>query len=294
MKEAQAKQTPEVEKKSSQPQPFLKWAGGKRQLLHVIRSYIPRQFKTYYEPFVGAGAVLFDLRPDQAVINDINEELINCYRVIKESPEALLKDVRKHRNEKEYFYSIRALDRSSNYKTLSPVERASRVIYLNKSCYNGLYRVNSKGEFNTPFGRYKNPQYVQEETILAISRYLNRNSVEIKNTSFDAVVETAEKDDFIYFDPPYDPVSETASFTSYSLSPFGRKEQVYLKETADLLGRRGCKVMLSNSATEYIQELYKEYYQIRVPASRSINSVGSSRGKIDELLILNYEPGRQK
>lgn len=292
MKEAKAKQTPEVEKKNSQPQPFLKWAGGKRQLLPVIRRYIPRQFKTYYEPFVGAGAVLFDLRPEQAVINDINGELINCYRVIKESPEALVKDVRKHRNEKAYFYSVRALDRNPNYKVLSPVERASRLIYLNKSCYNGLFRVNSKGEFNTPFGKYKNPRYVQEEAILAISRYLNRNSVEIKNTGFDAAVETAAKGDFIYFDPPYDPVSETASFTSYSLSPFGREEQVHLKETADLLGRRGCKVMLSNSATEYIQELYKEYRTIRVPASRSINSVAGSRGKIDELLILNYEPDR--
>ncbi len=173
MKEAQAQQAAREEKKNSQPQPFLKWAGGKRQLLPVIRHYMPEKFKTYYEPFVGAGAVLFDLQPGQAVINDINEELINCYRVIKDSPQALLEDVRKHRNEKEYFYAVRALDRSPEYKALSPVERASRIIYLNKSCYNGLFRVNSKGEFNTPFGKYKNPQYVQEETILAVSRFLN-------------------------------------------------------------------------------------------------------------------------
>lgn len=291
---AHLKKAAEEGKKNTQPQPFLKWAGGKRQLLPVIRTYLPSSFKTYYEPFVGAGAVLFDLQPQQAVINDINEELINCYRVIKESPEALLADIRKHRNEKDYFYAVRSLDRSADYKALSEVERASRIIYLNKSCYNGLYRVNSKGEFNTPFGKYKNPQYVQEETILAVSRYLNRNQVEISNKSFDVVVEPAGKHDFVYFDPPYDPVSQTASFTSYSLSPFGRAEQLRLKETTDNLSRRGCKVMLSNSATEYITELYKDYNTIRVPASRSINSVASSRGKIDELLILNYEPGEQK
>lgn len=291
---AQIKQATKKEEDKGQPQPFLKWAGGKRQLLPVIRIHIPPTFATYFEPFVGAGAVLFDLQPQKAVINDINEELINCYRVIKESPEALLADIRKHRNEKDYFYAIRALDRSAAYRELTAVERASRIIYLNKSCYNGLYRVNSKGEFNTPFGKYKNPQYVQEETILAVSRYLNSNQVEISNKSFDAVVESAGKHDFVYFDPPYDPVSETASFTSYSLSPFGRAEQLLLKETADSLSKRGCKVMLSNSATEYIAELYKDYHTIRVPASRSINSVASSRGKIDEFLILNYEPGEQK
>lgn len=288
---AQAKQAAEEEKKPSQPQPFLKWAGGKRQLLPVIRTYLPLQFTTYYEPFVGAGAVLFDLQPRRAVINDINEELINCYQVIKHSPDALLQDIQKHRNEKEYFYATRALDRSAAYGKLNPVERASRIIYLNKTCYNGLYRVNSRGEFNTPFGRYKNPQYVQAETILAISNYLNKNKVEITNLGFEAVVETAGTNDFVYFDPPYHPLSETASFTSYSLAPFGKAEQLRLKETADRLGGRGCKVMLSNSATDFILELYKEYRTIRVPASRSINSVAGSRGKIDELLILNYEPG---
>lgn len=293
MKE-RVKQATAKEEEKGQPQPFLKWAGGKRQLLPVLRSHFPATFKTYFEPFVGAGAVLFDLQPQKAVINDINEELINCYRVIKEAPLALLEDVRKHRNEKDYFYAIRSLDRSAAYKELNAVERASRLIYLNKSCYNGLYRVNSRGEFNTPFGKYKNPQYVQEETILAVSSYLNNRQVEICNTSFNEVVEKAGKNDFVYFDPPYDPLSETASFTSYSLAPFGKEEQVRLKETADGLSKRGCKVMLSNSATPYIRELYKDYYTIRVPASRSINSVAGKRGKIDEFLIMNYEPGRQK
>jgi len=278
-------------------QPFLKWAGGKRQLLPYIRKYLPNlsKSKVYYEPFIGAGAVLFDLQPQKAFINDANSELINCYQVIKDDVEALIEDIKKHRTDSsEYFYRIRELDRSPAYKDLSPVERASRIIFLNKTCFNGLFRVNSQGQFNVPYGNYKNPTLVDEIVIKAICNYLNQNNITITNLDFAEAVATAKKGDFIYFDPPYDPVSDTASFTGYNLDKFDREEQTRLKTVYDKLHAKGCKVMLSNSSTDFIKDLYKEYRTIIIPANRNINSVGTGRGQINEFLILNYEPDSEK
>ncbi len=271
-------------------QPFLKWAGGKRQLLPTIRKYLPQTFNTYYEPFVGAGALLFEMQPKKAVINDVNTDLINCYTVIRDLPTDLIQDLKKHENSSEYFYSIRELDRTNEFKNLNLIERASRIIYLNKTCYNGLFRVNRQGQFNSPFGRYKKPNYFNPEVLYAISSYLNENDVKILNVDFSKVVETAEKGDFIYFDPPYDPLSETSSFTGYSLNQFGKSEQERLKDVFEALTIKGCKVMLSNSSTEFISKLYEDYNIVRIQANRNINSVGSGRKKIEEYLILNYNP----
>lgn len=271
-------------------QPFLKWAGGKRQLLPEINKYIPKKFNTYYEPFVGAGAVLFHLQPKKAVINDINKELINTYIAIRDHVDELIESLRKHKNEKEYFYKIRDLDRKKEYDNISMVERASRIIYLNKTCYNGLFRVNSQGFFNVPFGNYKNPNIVNEIVLRAVHKYLNSNNITILNVDFEEAVENAKKGDFIYFDPPYDPISDTSSFTGYSLYGFDKDDQIRLKNVFVELDKKGCKVLLSNSATDFIKDLYRDYRIEIVYANRNINSIASKRGKIDEVLVMNYDP----
>jgi len=271
-------------------QPFLKWAGGKRQLLPEIRKHIPQEFNHYYEPFVGAGAVLFDLEPNKAIINDVNSELINVYKVIKNNIEELIEDLKKHKNEPDYFYEIRGMDRTKEYKQLSPVKKASRLIYLNKTCFNGLFRVNSRGEFNVPFGKYKNPKIVNEEILRATNIYFNNNQISILNTDFTKAVSNAQKGDFVYFDPPYDPLTETSSFTSYSLNGFNKDDQERLRDTFLELHNRGCYVLLSNSDTEFIKEIY-DHPNIKIEkvyANRNINSKGSGRGKISEVLIRNY------
>ena len=270
-------------------QPFLKWVGGKRQLLPEIRKHYPADYNTYYEPMVGGGAVLFDLTPKKAVISDVNPDLIEAYTVIRDSLPELIQSLQKHSNTQEYFYEIRALDRNEElFKSLTPVERVSRLIYLNRTCFNGLYRVNKSGFFNVPFGKYKNPKILNEEGLTSVSKFLNENDIQIKHADFAMAIEETAKGDFVYIDPPYDPVSKTASFTSYSKLDFDKQEQVRIKENLDKLHKKGCKVLLSNSATDFIKDLYKDYDVMIVRASRNINSVASKRGKIDEVLIKNY------
>lgn len=277
--------------------PFLKWAGGKRQLLPEILKYIPKKKLTkniYYEPFIGGGALLFERQPKRAVINDSNVELINCYEVIRDSVDDLIECLRDHKNhhDETYYYKIRDLDRSSKeYSKLSNIHKAARIIFLNKTCYNGLFRVNSQGQFNVPFGRYKNPNVLDEAVLRAVSKYLNNPQIKILNTDFEEAVKDAKKGDFIYFDPPYDPVSDTASFTGYDINGFNKDEQKRLKKVFDELSKKGCLVMLSNSYTDFIQELYQEYQEnfIKVKATRSINSKALKRGVVDEILIINYK-----
>lgn len=275
--------------------PFLKWAGGKRQLLPEIKKYLPKNIgkTTYFEPFLGGGALLFDLQPKTAIVNDSNKELINCYRVIKDKVEELIEILKIHKakNSKEYYDYLRGIDRSKEYREYSDIQKAARIIYLNKTCYNGLFRVNSKGHFNVPFGRYKNPNILDEAVLRGINDYLNQKSVTFLNRDFAEAVESAKKGDFIYFDPPYDPVSNTASFTGYDINGFNQNEQRRLKQVVDELTEKGCYVMLSNSATDFILDLYKDYKEtIVVSATRSINSNALKRGKIDEVLVLNYVP----
>lgn len=274
-------------------QPFLKWAGGKRQLLAQISKLYPKKFVTYYEPFIGAGAVFLDLQWKKAVINDANSELINCYKVIRDSPEALIKEVEKHPHSKQYFYELRSQDRVEGFQSRCPIYRAARIIYLNKTCFNGLFRVNSSGQFNVPFGDYTNPRIIERSSIKALSTYLNSHAVTILEGDFELAVAKAKKNDFIYFDPPYDPLSDTSSFTGYSLNAFGKDQQVRLKDLAVRLCSQGSKVLLSNSATPFIYDLYSDsnlFRIIEVEANRNINSVGSGRRKINELLIVgNYD-----
>ena len=272
-------------------QPFLKWAGGKRQLLPVIKEYLPKKFGQYYEPFIGAGAVLFSLQPKKSIINDTNSELINCYQVIKDNPEELLNlcDEHREKNSKEYFYFLREQDRRDDFKDRSPLERAARIIYLNKTCFNGLFRVNSSGQFNVPYGNYANPVIVDPAVIKSVSAYLNQRDVRILEGDFAKAVSTARRGAFIYFDPPYHPISDTSSFTGYSVNGFGEAEQVRLKELCDKLTERGCQILVSNSSASLIKEIYSDpkYEIVEVKASRAINAVASRRGRINELLIHN-------
>jgi DNA adenine methylase len=268
------------------PHPFLKWAGGKRQLLSQIDLYIPKSFNKYIEPFVGGGALFFYLLPKNAILNDINQDLINAYRVIKENVSELITSLKKHKNEEEYFYKIRSVDRNlDEFKTWSDVEKASRIIYLNRCCYNGLYRVNSKGYFNAPFGKYKNPKICNEENLKLVHKVLK--DVKLMNTSFELCLNYAKKDDFIYFDPPYVPISESANFTSYTKSSFKKEDQIKLFNVFKELDQKGCKLLLSNSYNEFILKLYKNYQINIVYAKRAINSNPDKRGEIKELLIIN-------
>jgi DNA adenine methylase len=268
--------------------PFLKWVGGKRQLLPAINQLIPQSFNTYYEPFIGGGAVLFNLQPSNAIINDFNPELVNVYQVIKDQPEALIEELKAHKNEADYFYAIRALDRQSGYSKLSAVKKASRIIYLNKTCYNGLYRVNNAGEFNSPFGKYKNPNIVNDTTIRAVSEFLNQSNVKVLNGDFETAIESSQDGDFVYFDPPYVPVSQSASFTGYVQGGFNLTEQERLRNVCNQLNDKGVKFLLSNSSTPVIHDLY-QHFDIRiVKATRAINSNAAKRGAIDEVLIKNY------
>lgn len=267
------------------PYPFLKWAGGKRQLLSQIDQYLPLLFNKYIEPFVGGGALFFYLLPENAILIDNNPVLINTYNVIKENVEELIELLSQHKNEKKYYYEWRNIDRTEEFKNWSNVEKASRTIYLNRCCYNGLYRVNSKGQFNTPFGFYKNPNYCNKENLRAVNKILQ--NVKILHGSFEICLDYAEKDDLIYFDPPYVPLSKTANFTSYTKESFKKKSQIKLFNIFKKLDDIGCKLILSNSYNEFNLDLYKNYNIITLKARRVINSNAKKRGFIKEVLILN-------
>lgn len=275
-------------KKNNLVAPFVKWAGGKRQLLPELVKRIPK-FTTYCEPFVGGGALLLHLQPQKAIVNDFNKELINTYIAIKDDIEQLIQYLLSYKNDSESYYKVRELDRSPLFNNLSDTEKASRLIYLNKTCYNGLFRVNSQGEFNSPFGSYKSPNIVNEPILRAVHNYLNNAAITFLNGDFEIAVKNLKKGTFVYFDPPYDPVSTSSNFTGYTNVGFGRQEQVRLKNVCDELNSKGIKFLLSNSSTDFILDLYKEYKIEIIPAKRIINSNASLRGNIDEVLIRNYE-----
>ena len=269
--------------------PFLKWVGGKRQLMNEIEPLIPSKISTYYEPFIGGGAVLLNQQPKRAIVNDYNSELINVYKMVRDHVEELIEDLATHENESEYFYRIRVQDREEGFENLSALKRASRVIYLNKTCFNGLYRVNSSGEFNTPFGRYKSPNIVNEPVLRAVSRYLQNNDIELLSGDFEDALKGVRKGAFVYLDPPYDPVSKSSNFTGYVEGGFGSDQQERLRNVCIKLHQKGVNFLLSNSATPFIKELYKDFEIIEVGAKRHINSVASKRGEVTEVLVRNYE-----
>lgn len=267
---------------------FIKWAGGKKQLLEQFKEHFPKKIERYFDPFVGGGAIAFYIlkkyKPKEVFISDINEELINVYLVVQNNVEELIEILKEYKKEhsKEVYYEVRAEDP----RFLSDVSRAGRFIYLNKTCFNGLYRVNSKGEFNVPIGSYKNPGICQEEDLREISELLK--DVKIRVLSFEKVLEDAKKEDFIYFDPPYYPLKKGKSFTTYTKGNFLEEEQKKLAEVFKKLDDRGCKVMLSNSDTKFIKDLYKDYPIKFVKATRMINCDASKRGKINEVVVKNY------
>lgn len=278
-------------KKNNLVVPFVKWAGGKRQLLPELIKRVPK-FTTYCEPFVGGGALFFYLQPKKAIINDFNKDLINTYITIQNDVESLIQHLSTYKNDSESYYKIRELDRTPLFHRMSATEKASRLIYLNKTCYNGLFRVNSMGEFNSPFGSYKSPNIVNEPTLRAIHNYFQNADVTFLSGDFEAAVKGLKKGTFVYFDPPYDPVSASSNFTGYTNLGFGKQEQIRLKEVCDELNAKGIKFLLSNSATDFILDLYKEYNIEKISAKRVINSNANNRGNVDEVLIRNYDENK--
>lgn len=272
--------------------PFVKWAGGKRQVIDKLKLYAPDKYNTYYEPFVGGGALLFELSPRKAVINDYNEELMNIFNCIKDETKftKMCNELNHHEtnHSEDYYYEIRNKDRDkAKFKRMADYKRAARTIYLNKACFNGLYRVNSKNEFNVPFGKKIKVNTYEGQNLGIIHSYLNFNDITILNTDFEEAVKTAKKNDFIYFDPPYD--SEKQIFTSYTENGFGKDEQIRLAKVYKELADRGCYVMLSNYNTPLIKDLYKDYNIHIIEAKRNINANGKKRGKVEEVIITNYE-----
>jgi DNA adenine methylase len=265
--------------------PFVKWVGGKRQLMPLLRLNTPKSYKSYIEPFIGGGALLFSMLPRKGLVSDINPELINTYTVVRDDVEALIRSLKRHKNDEAHFYKVRAKMPSK----MSPVQRASRFIYMNKTCFNGLYRENSRGQFNTPFGRYTNPNIADADNLRTVSEYLNQSNITIAHQDYTTTALSAKKGDFVYFDPPYYPMSATASFTKYVKGDFNAQNQIELSEIFCTLARRGCYVMLSNSNTDFIKDLYKDFQLIEVEANRFINCQGAKRGKqAVEVLVKSY------
>lgn len=262
--------------------PFLKWVGGKRALLPQISGRYPGHFGRYFEPFLGGGAVFFDLQPQVGVLSDLNDELVVAYGVVQQDVERLIRHLGQHRNDEDYFYALRATDPEA----LEPVERASRLIYLNRTCFNGLYRVNGKGRFNVPFGRYKNPTICNPNALRAAHAALQ--GVALHHRGYEAILDEARKGDFIYIDPPYHPRTATSDFTAYTAGGFSAQDQARLAEAFTTLDRRGCKLMLSNSDTPLIQELYAGFHVESVAAPRLVNRDATKRGPVDEVLVRNY------
>jgi DNA adenine methylase len=264
--------------------PILKWAGGKNGLISQFAPHFPRRsdFKRYLEPFLGGAAVFFYLQPEQSFLFDLNAQLVEVYTVLRDDVEGLINALKLHFNDRDYFYTTRAQDPSK----LTPVERASRFIFLNRTCYNGLYRVNRQGQFNVPYGDYKNPTICDDPGLRAASAALQSAMLEVAD--FEIVLEYAQIHDLVYFDPPYEPLSRTSSFTSYTSNGFTSADQYRLAEVFTTLDARGCFLMLSNSNTTLIRELYRDFHLYEINARRAINSKGNGRGVIKELLVTNF------
>ncbi len=276
---------------SDRPSPFLKWAGGKGSLLHHLLPLVPERLSDYFEPFLGGGALFFAIcsrtADFHAHLSDINSELINSYKVIKDRPDELIQLLSRLQHEyyhsksmSEYFYEKR------KWRPSDPIESAARLIFLNKTCYNGLYRVNSHGEFNVPFGRYEKPKILDAENIQAVSRALRDTRADLLTTNYKSLLPNCGKNDLVYLDPPYQPQSKTSSFTDYAPGGFSEKDQLELAEGFKGLVDRGCTVILSNSKNSLTSRLYEEFEMRSVTVNRPINSVGEGRTGYQELIVL--------
>ncbi len=277
--------------KDSTVKPFVKWVGGKRLSLPKLMKFVPEHIDTYVEPFVGGGAMLFAIKFKRAIINDSNEELINAYRTIRDDVDALIEILRDMPYELEFFKEVRAWDRDkeSFYKR-SNTERAARLIYLLKTCFNGLYRVSKKNYFNTPFGKAANPTICDIPTLKAVHEFLNTHDIEICNEGYDTVLKRIPDDSFVYLDPPYAPLSTTSSFTSYQPGQWLDEDQCILADHCKMLNKRKIKFMQSNSTAPICFNLYKRYQINTLDSIRRINAQGDGRGAIKELVITNYDP----
>jgi DNA adenine methylase len=267
----------------ARPRPFLKWAGGKGQLLPELLPRLPATFGAYHEPFVGGGALFFELfsagRLGRALLSDRNPGLIDVYTAIRDDVAGVIAALRRHRNDSDHFYAVRALDPAA----LSPVARAARSIFLNKTCFNGLWRENASGRFNVPFGRNANPTICDEPNLRAVSRALA--AAELRVADFAEVADRAAPGDLVYFDPPYVPVSASSSFTAYHKEPFGPPQQEALRDVFGALAARGVHVVLSNSDVPFVRELYADFRIDRIEATRSINCRADRRGAVGEVVV---------
>lgn len=287
-------------------EPILKWAGGKRQLLDELKSHIPQSYNDFYEPFFGGGALFFDLQPNSGRINDRNKRLVNFYEIVRDNPDKLINlaeefcdpesdpdperrysdNNRKGKEISNYYYQQREIfNCRPNDERLDNIEEAALLLYLNRTCFNGLYRENKSGEFNVPIGRYANPDWVREKQIREASNVLD--NVEIDNKDFSYIIDKCDKDDFVYFDPPYQPMSATESFTDYSSDGFDRSDQERLLKIAENLDDKGVNIVLSNSGVMYDMYNKKGFNVDRVDAKRSINSDGDNRGDVKEIIAYN-------
>lgn len=272
--------------------PFVKWVGGKRQLIDKIKNRMPQKYNNYFEPFVGGGALFMDLQPKKCYLNDANFELINAYNVVKSSSQELMKLLDVHEKNhtqapKDYFIKIREMDRDPNWNKVSKIHKAARFIYLNKTCFNGIYRVNSNGFFNVPFNDKEKVNTYSEDNLINLEAYLNDNDVIINNGDFSDILVYANKGDFIFFDPPYDLIKKD-TFVNYTKDGFGEEGQKRLAKLAHKLSEKGCFVMITNHNTPLIRELYKNFNFDIVDSKRSINSKGSKRTGMD-IIIYNYD-----
>jgi DNA adenine methylase len=268
------------------PAPFVKWVGGKTKLLPELTSRAPRLFGRYFEPFVGGGALFFRLGPPAACLTDMNAELVGTYRAIRDEVELVIRHAGKlaAQHEETFYYATRARWNEARAE-LSPAQRAATFLYLNKTCYNGLWRVNRRGDFNVPAGRYANPTVCDPESLRAASWALQK--AELSCAPFERVLDEADAGDFVYFDPPYDPVSGTSDFTSYTVDAFSADDQARLARVFRQLADRGCAVMLSNSDTPYVRKLYAGFKIDRVKCARAINSKADRRGDVNEVIVSN-------
>ena len=262
--------------------PFLKWVGGKRQIMHHLMDALPQSFNRYFEPFLGGGALFFELQPVRAFLADANDELIDTYAAVRDDVEGVIRHLKRHRYNQDDYYKVR----ERNPARLSPAGRAARMIYLNRTGFNGLYRVNSKGLFNVPFGRHANPRICDENNLRCVSASLS--DAELAIASFEHVLEYARKGDFIYMDPPYIPLSQTSNFVAYQKHGFGMENQEMLAGMFEKLDKRGCRLMLSNSDVPWMKQRYTGFRIRRICAARCVNSKASARGPVGEVIVTNY------
>ena len=276
----------------SEPKPFVKWAGGKRQLMSELEKNFPTKFGTYLEPFLGGGAVMFDLLTKEpnlkCNVSDLNSDLVLAYVTIRDRLEKLIESLENHsknyhKDSTGYYYEVR------NQEPKNQIEKVSRLLFLNKTCFNGLYRVNSKGKFNVPLGRYTNPNIVNKENLQIVSKTLQSTKIKISCRDFGSIIKDAKKGDFVYFDPPYQPISDTANFTSYTHRDFTQDDLERLADLANQLDSKGCHVMLSNSNSKTVKKLFSSKWKIKeIKANRAINSNSQKRTGHKEIIIKNY------